>query len=140
MNATIPDSFNNIIKVMTPSIFVWIPPAWVEYLAGHGGNGILAAQVHRNSYRRLSDGTIEPDVIARALVFMPADERQPDHLRRLTIRYSDTELNYEYLKLFPEMQNYVVSRVESYRRCAAYIKTLPMIDFHQLCRTWPVPQ
>lgn len=129
--------FDGTIKSMTPSVFAALPTAWPEYVSGCGGRGTLLAQVHKNSFRRLSDGSIENDVIARALVFMPDDEVEPSHLRRLTIRYADTELKYDYLKMFPEMQSFDVARVELYRRCVEQIKTLPVVDFWELCRTWP---
>ncbi|BBX35750.1 hypothetical protein [Mycolicibacterium mageritense] len=130
--------FDGLIKSMTTSVFASLPTAWPEYLTGYGGRGTLLARVHENSYRRLSDGTMEQDVIERALVYMPDDEIQPAHLRRLTIRYNNTELDYDYLKLFPEMQEHAVSRVEQYRRCVEQIKTLPVIDFWELVKTWPV--
>lgn len=132
---------------MTLSVFASLPTAWPENLTHFGGFGTLLAQVHKNSYRRLADGvTIEPDVIARALVCMPPEQIdrggtiEPDHLRRLTIRYNNTELNYDYLRDFPEMQSYSVAQVENYRECIGHIGRLPVIDFWDLCKTWPVVQ
>ena len=130
--------FDGLIRSMTTSVFASLPTAWPEYLTGFGGRGTLLAQVHQNSWRRLSDGTIESDVIARALVFMPQDEISPDHLARLTIRYVNTELNYDYLKMFPEMQNHAAERAYGYQMCAEQIKALPVIDFWELAKTWPV--
>jgi len=129
--------FDGLIKSMTVSVFAWLPTAWPEYVAGHGGRGTLLAKVHENSFRRLADGSIEPDVIARALVYMPKDEVEPAHLRRLTIRYSDTEMNYEYLKTFPEMQEFSRQRIERARWCVEAIQTLPVIDFWELDKAWP---
>ena len=130
--------FDGLIKSMTVSVFASLPTAWPEYVTGYGGRGTLLARVHQNSWRRLADGTIEADVIERALVFMPDDEIEPSHLRRLTIRYVNTELNYDYLKMFPEMQDHAVENVERYRRCAEQIRGLPVIDFWDLLKTWPV--
>ncbi|ALI26936.1 hypothetical protein XA26_31010 [Mycolicibacterium fortuitum] len=119
---------------MTVSVFASLPTAWPEYLSCRGGRGFLLAQIHPSAKR--AGG--EDDVLARALVFMPHDEIEDAHLRRLTIRYADTELDYEYLKSFPEQQSYAVARVEQFRRCLDDCKTLPVLDLHELCRTWPV--
>ena len=144
--------FDGLIKSMTPSVFAWLPPAWPENLTYFGGSATLLARVHENSFRRLPDGTIESDVIARALVYMgeekmPVDfcelsgpmKIKPAHLARLTIRYVNTEFNYDYLKAFPEMQEFATWRIERARFCVEAIKRLPVIDFWELCRTWPPP-
>ena len=85
-------------------------------------------------------------MLARALVYMPEEKVsrdgqliEPAHLRRLTIRYQNTELDYDYLKMFPEMQNFSVATVEQYRWCLARIKTLPVLDLQNPLKTWPVP-
>ncbi len=136
--------FDGVIRSMTVSVFASLPTVWPEYLDGHGGHGTLLARVHVNCNRRFEDGTTERDVIARGLVYMPEEtifnnnQSLPAHLSRLTIRYTDTELNYDYLKSFPDMQSFAVHRVEQYRRCVEQLKVLPVIDFWDLCRTWPV--
>lgn len=124
---------DNIIKSMTVSVFASLPSAWPEYM--HNG-GILIARV--DPICDAAGG--ENDVITRALVFMPEDDFEPSHLRRLTIRYRDTELDYADMVHSPEMQDFYVWRVENYRDCLEKIKTLPVVNLHELFRTWPVTQ
>ncbi|BCP05628.1 hypothetical protein [Mycobacterium paraintracellulare] len=75
---------NNLIRCMTPSVFAALPAAWPEYVRGCGGQGLLVARIHPLCNRDGIDG--EPDVIVRGLVHMPNDEREKQHLRRITIR------------------------------------------------------
>lgn len=82
-----------ILRTMTVSVFASLPTAWPEYLQECGGDGIVVAKINPNANHLFNDD----DVIARGLIFMPDDDAEESHLRRLTIREKDLDIDSDYV-------------------------------------------
>lgn len=136
---------DNVVKAMTPSIFAALNPAFAEYMWGTEdvwGGMLPIARIHPNCNRPRGD----EDVMARALVYMPTDHIEESHLRRLTIRRRDLDMDENYvresLSIFRSRdwdseRDPATARVADYQRCLQAVSRLPMIDLHDPLRTWP---
>lgn len=128
------NQISGILKAMTVSVFASLPSAWPEYLEPCGGQGVLIARISQNCNDQFND----TDVVARAIVFMPGDEIEDSHLRRLTIRNQDLDIdpkyvegalsNFRYLDYWDNEREPATSRVSRYHQCAQAILELSAID------------
>lgn len=88
------------LKTLTLERFARLPSAWPENLSGicgwAGGAGILIARIHPNCNRPVGD----ENVVARALVYTPADQIESTTSLRFQIKEpSDQIESYELRRL-----------------------------------------
>lgn len=135
------NEINGLLKSMTVSVLAALPSIWPEDTQPCGGNGILVAQVDPICNHELNDF----DVVARAIVYMPADEVSESRLCRLTIRNSDLDLPKDYVKeaasrfrhrdCLDDERDPATARLADYHKCAQAVLPLPVINLHDPFRS-----
>lgn len=135
------DKINNVLKSMTVSVFAAFPTVWPEDTQPCGGKGVLIARVDPICNHQFDD----TDVVARVIVYMPADEMSESHLCRLTIRNSDLDLPKDYVKgavsrfrhrdYLDSERDPATERLAQYQQCAEELLALPVINLHDPLRS-----